>query len=165
MARNKSEKLPHEEPGVESGFYKLLRMYAERHVSRENPAAQVRDGSVFWGISLGREGATSGGPSPISRRTCGSHGATLPSRPTSPTTWTTCMPRNKSEREPIEKLLAYARACRQHFDHGINHDIGESWKAIGFNGRHKIDYMSRRERMLHIFAEHGTSEEKMYPGP
>ena len=74
------------------------------------------------------------------------------------------MARNKSEREPIEKLLAYARACKAYFDHGFTTNIGKTWKAIGFNGRQKIDYMSRRKRMLHIFSEHGTDEEKTYRG-
>ena len=57
MARNKSEKLPHECTEVEPDFYKLLRIYAERHVSREHRSRQVRDGGVFWGISLGRDGS------------------------------------------------------------------------------------------------------------
>lgn len=75
------------------------------------------------------------------------------------------MARNKSEKKSTEKLLAYARACRRYFATESTFGIGDTWKAIGFNGRLEIDHMSRSERMLHIFSKHGTTEEKLYRGP
>ena len=74
------------------------------------------------------------------------------------------MARNKSEREPIEKLLAYARACKAYYEGAGTGQVGKTWTAIGSNERLKIDYMSRRVRMLHIFSKHGTDEDKIYRG-
>lgn len=49
MPRNKSEKLPNEDPEVDPDFYKLLHIYAEAHVEDGTPSQRVRDNAVRWG--------------------------------------------------------------------------------------------------------------------